>query len=148
MSTAGLEALTNLDTLLTANWNAANTDSITPKITNNVESPWDDIDWTALDLIYVKYDTEVVRTGLYALEFFHDVAVTIEVITTRLSNAATGRGAHFKKMMDETARIIKANARQAGYAMTVVRRTRTRYVKDRSAYIGAIEVDLIKVKTS
>lgn len=142
-----MQGVQDLKTLLTNNWTPVNTDSVTPVITDNLETPWQSLDLGAKDHLYIKYTTEVVDTGMYALDFFHDVACTIEVMAAKLGTTQAGR-AHFKKVMDEVARIIKANARQSGYAMTVVRGTSARYVKDRGMFLGSIDVDLLKVKTS
>ena len=147
MSSAGLQSVTDLVSLLTTNWVPANTDSVTPSIVDNLSTPWESLDYGAKDFIYIKYDNAPVITTLHAAEFFHDVAVTIEVMTAQLGTTQAGR-AHFKKLMDEAMRIIKANARQAGYARTVIRDERSRWNKERNIFLGSIDVDLLKVKTS
>lgn len=147
MSSAGLQGVQDLKTLLTNNWTAANTDNITPLVTDNLETPWQDLDFGAKDHIYIKYDTEIIKTGLYAADFFHDVALTIEVMAAKLGTTQAGR-AHFKKLVDEAVRIIKANARQSGYAKTIVTGTRARFVQDRGIFLASIEVELLKVRTS
>jgi uncharacterized protein YwqG len=141
MSSAGLQSVTDIDTALTNGWTAANVDSTTPEIRDNLTTPWESLDFGIKDIIYIKYDIETVKTTLYALEFFHNIAVTIEVMT------AVSR-ARFKKLMDETMRIIKANARLSGYAKLTIRDTRVRYNKDRRIFLGQIDVDLLITKTS
>jgi len=147
MSTAGLGSVTDLVTLLSANWTSSNTDGRTPRITDNLSTPWEDLDFGMHDIIYLKYDAETVKTGMYALDFYHDVMVTIEVMTTKLGSPTVGYD-HFKKLLNEAARIIKANARQAGYARTVVQTTRSRYVKERGIFLGTLEINLLKVLAS
>ena len=141
---AGLQAVQDIKTLLTNNWTAANTDNKTPLFIDALETYWEQLDFGGTDQIYIKNDTETVKTGLYASDFFHDVACTLEVMTARSTTPSAGR-AHFKKLVDETVRIIKANARQSGYANTVVSTGKPRFIKDKQIFDCAIEVDLLKV---
>jgi hypothetical protein len=142
-----MQAVIDLDSVLEANWTAGNTDGITPLITDNLQTPWESLDFGAKDHLYVKYDTEVIDTGMYALDFFHRVACTVEVMTAK-TGATQGGRAHFKKLMDETARIIKANPRLSDYVHMITRGTRARFNKDRGIFIGSVEVEFIRVLQS
>lgn len=156
MSSAGLQSVTDIVAILQVpasggEWTIANTDSIAPTVTDSLTIPWGDLKFGASDLLYVKNEMETVKTGLHADDFFHTVLVAIEVMTARVldpSGSGADSRAHFKKMIDETIRIIKANARLSGYARVMVNTGRVRYVKERGMYIGAIEVELLKVNTS
>lgn len=142
-----MQAVQDLKTLLKDNWTSSNTDNKTPEFIDALETYWEQLDFGNRDQIYIKNDTEAIKTGLYAADFFHDVACTLEVMTARTSTPAAGR-AHFVKLVDETMRIIKANARQSGYAETVVTSGKPRFVKDKQIFICPIEVDLKKVNPS
>jgi len=137
----------DINTLLTNNWTSANTDKITPLFVDGLETPWQDLDFGAKPIIYSKLNIDVVKTGMYALEFFHSIALTMEIMSAKLGKTQGGR-AHFKKLVDEAVRVIKANARQTGYAFTVVRSITPRFNKDRGIYIATVEVDLLKVRTT
>lgn len=147
MSAVGLQTIDDIDTLLTDNWTAANTDSVTPIITNSLQTPWEDLDYGAKDHVYIKLDIDVSRATLHAAEFFHDVAITLEIGTGGLGSIQAGR-AHFKKVVDEAIRIINANARQTGYAKTVVRDFQPRYFKERNIFLANVHLDLLKVRTT
>ena len=147
MSSAGLQSVTDLVSLIDTNWVSANTDNVKPNITDSLTTPWQDIDFGPKGTIYIKYEAAPVITTLHAAEFFHDVAVTIEVMCTTEGTLQGGR-AHFKKLMDEVMRIIKANARQSGYARTIIRDERSRFNKDRRIFDGQIDVEMLKIKTS
>ena len=147
MSSAGLQGVTDIKTMLTSGWTAGNTDSSTPLFKDNLETYWEMLDFGGVDQLYIKNDLETIKTGLYAADFTHSVSCTIEVMTARVTTPAAGRS-HFKKMVDETMRIIKANARLSGYAKTVVTSGKYRFLKDKQIFIGAVEVDLLKINTS
>lgn len=147
MSSAGLQGVTDIKTMLTDGWNASNTDNKTPSFIDNLETYWEMLDFGGTDQLYIKNDIETVKTGLYAADFQHSVSCTIEVMTARVTTPASGRS-HFKKMADETMRIVKANARLSGYAKTVVSSGKYRFLKDKQIFIGAVEVDLLKINTS
>jgi hypothetical protein len=147
MSSAGLGAVTDVKTMLSSSWTSVNTDSKTPSFWDNLETLWEQLDFGARDQLYIKNDIETVKTGLYAADFTHAVSCTIEVMTARSTTPAAGR-AHFKKMVDETMRIIKANARLSGYAKVVISSGKYRYIRDKQIFIGAVEVDLLKINTS
>lgn len=147
MSATGIDAAKDIVTLLDANWTTANTDDKKPTVRNFLEKAWEDIEFGTSDFLYVKYDLENIKTGLYAADFFHRIACSIEVITSDLGNTSIGR-LHFEKVIEEVARIIKANPRQTGYASTLLKNTRARYAKDRGIFIGSLDVELLKVRTT
>lgn len=142
-----MQAVQDIKTLLTNNWTATNTDNKTPLFIDALETYWEQLDFGGTDQVYIKNDIETIDTGLYATDFYHEVACTLEVMTARTTTPAAGR-AHFVKLVDEVMRIIKANARQSGYAKTVVTTGKPRFVKDKQIFICPIEVELLKVKTS
>lgn len=147
MSAAGIDAVTDLDTLLTDNWNSSNTDSRTPTITDNLQKAWEDVSFGTEEFLYIKLISEEVKTGLYAADFFHYILCTIEIISP--GYGTTDERTHFNKVVKEVARIIKANPRRSGYAMSVIRNNNApRYQKDRNMFIGSIDVEMIKVTTS
>lgn len=147
MSAVGLDAVQDLKTILTNGWIATNTDSLTPRIQDNLETYWSQLDFGGTDQLYIKADLETVNTGLHASAFFHKIGCTIEVMTARVTTPAAGRS-HFNKMLKETMRIIKANARYAGYQYVVVTSGKYRFANDKQIFIGAVEVELWKVTTS
>lgn len=147
MSAVALDAVQDLKTILTANWNSANTDSLTPRFQDNLETYWSQLDFGGTDQLYIKADLESVDTQLYASSFFHKVGCTIEVMTARVTTPAAGRS-HFNKMLKETMRIIKANARYSGYQKVTVNSGKYRFANDKQIFIGAVEVELWKVTTS
>ena len=108
MSSAGLQGVTDIKTMLTDGWTATNTDNATPRFIDNLEAYWEMLDFGGVDQLYIKNDLETIKTGLYAADFTHSVSCTIEVMTARVTTPAAGR-THFKKMVDETMRIIKAS---------------------------------------
>lgn len=146
-SSAGLQAAQDIKSVLSANWTAANTDSKTPAFTDGLETYWENLDFGGLDQVYIKIDTEAIQTGLHADSFNHNVALSLEIMTARSATPSAGR-AHFQKMVDETMRIIKANARYSGYAKVVLGPCKPRWNKDKQIFIGQLEVDLLKVNTS
>lgn len=143
MSAAGIHAASDIVTFLISGWDNANTDNRTPEILNALEVPWQDLDFGVADILYVKNLVDAVSTGMYALEFYHRPLCTIEVMGAKLSGLA-----HFTKVVDEATRVIKANARLAGYALTVLGTSTPKYIKDRGIYSCTIEVKQLKVKTS
>lgn len=147
MSFPGLQAPLDLDTMFTDNWTAANTDSVTPIITDNLTQPWETLDVGANDFLYIKFEIDVPKTGLHADYFFHNISCSVEIITGKRETTADGR-AHFKKVMDEAARILKANSRLSGYYLNVFADGRARYVKDKGMFLGTIFIDMKKVMTS
>ena len=146
MSSAGITAVGDIITLLEDNWTSANTDNKTPTFSDNLRKAWEDVTTGTSDYLYVKYDTERVKTGLYAADFFHTVALSIEVIVPAFGNTADAT--HFRRVLQEVARIIKANARNTGYAYTLMRGSTARFNRDRNLYVGSIDVDVMKVLTS
>lgn len=147
MSAVGLDAVQDIKTILTSGWTSANTDNTTPTFLDNLETYWEMLDFGATDQLYIKNDIETVKTGLYATSFFHTAACTIEVMTKRVTTPAAGR-AHFVKMVKETMRVIKANARLSGYQKVVVTAGKYRFLKDKQIFIGAVEVELWKATSS
>jgi len=148
MSAPGLHGITDLTTILSGSWNSANTDNKTPTVTDNLTTPWKDMDMITVDTLFIKFDTDAPKTGLNAAEFFHPFTCTIEVLVPKINATATG-GAHFIKVVDETVRLIKANAKYTGYAMMVVRGYGPpRYNKDKATFVCPIDVDFLKVMTS
>lgn len=146
MSAVGLDAVQDLKTML-GGWNNLNTDSKTPVLNDNLETYWSQLDFGGTDQLYIKADLETVDTQLYASAFFHKVGCTIEVMTARVTTPAAGR-AHFNKMLKETMRLIKANARYSGYQKVTVNSGKYRFANDKQIFIGAVEVELWKVTTS
>jgi hypothetical protein len=144
MSSAGLQSATDIITFLTSGWNSANTDGYTPEIIDALETPFQSLDFGAKDILYVKNEAETVKTGMYGLDYYHDVLCIIEVMTAELGTNKGGR-AHFKKLIDEAMRIIKLNVRYAGYAQTIIASSRPRHVKERGIYLGRIEVKQLKI---
>ncbi len=146
MSSVGITAIDDLTTIL-GGWTSANTDTRTPTITDNLTTPWEDLEFKTTDIVYVKYDIELVNTGLYALSFLHTVSCSIEIICPKI-NPVYGGKAHFKKVVEEAARLIKANPRYTGYAEVVLKGTRMRYNKDKAVFLCTMDIELLKVKTS
>lgn len=144
MSSAGLSSVVDLVALITNSWVKENTDGKTPLILDNLETPWEELAFGARDHVYVKYDVEDIKTGMYSLEHYHKIAASIEVISPKLGEK-NGRP-HFQKLIEETTRIIKANPRRVGYVATLLRSTgQARFVKDRGIYLCPIEVDIQKI---
>lgn len=146
MSSVGIDASTDLQTLLTTNWNSTNTDSITPTISDHLQKNWEDISFGTTDFLYITYDTEAVTTTLHADAFFHKVAISIEVIVPGYGQ--TTDRTHFNNVMKEIARIVKANPRQTGYAYTLYQGSKARYNRDKNMFIGNVDVEVFKVLTS
>lgn len=148
MSAPGFHAITDLVTVLSANWTAASTDNKTPTITDSLTKSWDDLELRTVDTLYVKFDADAVKTGFYGAEFFHSISCSIEVIVPKINSSADG-GSHFTKVMDEAVRIIKANPRYTGYAEMVVKSIGPpRYNKDKAVFLCPIDVEFLKVRTS
>lgn len=146
MSLAGMQSVIDLDSELETRWVAANTDTVKPIITDNLQTPWEDLDFGAKDHIYIKYDIEVIKSYMNSEKFEHNVTCTIEVMTAR-TGATQGGRAHFKNMMDEVARILKLKAviQKSPYGKILIRDTRARFNKDRGIFNGQIDVDLMRV---
>ena len=142
-----MQSVTDIISFLDSGWTIANTDGYKPQIIDALEVPWQSLDFGLSDILYVKNETELIKTGMFAMDFYHDVLCMIEVMTGTVGELKAGR-AHFKKLIDETMRLVKANARLAGYAFTAVTAGRPRFVKDRKIYTCNIEVKQLKVKTS
>jgi len=149
LSAPGVQAITDLKTVLSSNWNSANTNGKTPTVTDNLTKSFEDMEYQTLDTIYVKFDTDVITQGVnYGAEFFHHMSCTVEVVVPKVNASANG-GTHFANVVNEAARIIKANPRYSGHAMMVLRGVgQPRYNKDKAVFLCPLDVDFISVKTS
>lgn len=144
-----MQSAKDIITFLDSGWNSANTDKVAPEVVNALETPWQSLDFGVSDILYVKNELELVKTGMYALNFYHDVLCIIEVMTAKQGEVnGTARLTHFQNLVDETMRLVKANARLSGYVHTSVTAGRPRYVKDRGIYLCAVEVKMLRHKTS
>lgn len=141
---AGIKACQDLKTLLSANWNASNTDSKTPDYAYQWELKWQQKIKSA-DLIIFNY-TETAKASLYALDWTHWIAVSIECFTVGFTSPhGSTQLSHVTNMGNEVARILKANPRLAGYAMQYINASRLQPHDDMIAYSLFLDVNLIKV---
>ena len=144
----GIVAVNDVVSLFVTQWNQTNTDNVTPKrIVSSLDVPWEDIDQSpASDTIYVKLDIETVETSIYAINFWHTIAITVEVIAPKLNNLTYKASPHFNKLVQEVTRIVAANPRDPTYGYLIYKGVTTRYNKDKGVYLGSVDVEMLKVE--
>lgn len=142
---AGIKGIKDVESWLIADWLSANTDGVTPKI--GLETEFTQSMKNTTDCCIVNYVTELsgpfgIRQG--AGDWRHDVPLSIEVRTRRQFPPATYID-HLEKLVDESARIIKARLLQAEYAMNFVTGAHNLSKDPNGAYILILDVTLTKI---
>lgn len=132
-----------LSTAAPTGWDAANTDGITPKIElkqNVTESMLN-----TGDFVIINFVNEFPGAfGIHADDWRHDVPLSIQVRTKKRVAGAEYLD-HLEKMVNEVARIIKARARQAGYAMNYLTSANNLSGDPHGPFIMDLGMTLVKI---
>lgn len=140
---AEIQALKDVESWLTSDWNNANTDSITPKIVLDVEVTESMLNTS--DHVLVIPVTEIIRPfGIHGDDWRHDVPLTVQCRTKKRVSGASYLD-HLQKMGSEAMRIIKARVRQAGYAMVVPTGARSHNEGPHDPFILDIMLTITKI---
>lgn len=136
-----VDALTTVKTLLTAQWTAGNTDSLTPTIDFVVNRKLVDAangDWV---LLY-EVDEGIDPFGIGGSEWAHDNIISCDIRTTYKRVPIDQIRPHLIKVKDEVLRILKANVADpdGDFALAVLRRKKD--LSDKNLGVGRMVIDV------
>ena len=134
------DPLLAIKTILDANWNNSNTDSITPVIEPIVEHKTIDLANNDYILLY-EIDEGIDPFGIGAQEWAHDKIFALDIRTTYKRAAIPDIRAHLEKIKDEVLRIIKANVADPDANHHLLLPKRKKDLSDKSIGLGRMVID-------
>ena len=142
-----VDAISTVDTLLTANWTPGNTDSLTPEIKPIVESKQENYPNGDFVLLY-EVDQSVLPFGLGANAWELVATLSIDCRTTFKRAAFTDVRPHAVKMKDEVLRIIstQANVIAPGDDFNLILPLRIKDLSDKTKGFGRFVIDAVLTK--
>jgi len=137
-----MDVLDTIINVLTNNWTASNTDSITPTIGRVTDYKRIDVastDWVLCYEIDEIWEPNAIGGKEWAT--INDVSIDIRTTYNSTMNVANLRS-HVVKIADEVKRIIKANIANPDANFQLLFLTRKKDLSDRSVGLGRMTIDV------